>query len=260
MFLYVTSCYINIFFFWLSLQVIKIHLMLINLLCQGNFGQALQNLRRLYRESQAIRIFNKMRTSIDARSSFQHFWTPFTEESFKSALFTSISIQMSHIIGAKVVSSQGYLETATSDTPLISAFVQLLGSIVTTLFVVDKFGRKTILIVSLVVAAILFLALSIVSYNSAQFVPLVQDESSTFGAERVCAAYRFQTISWSCITCLQNDCGFCASPNNQVKYFRFYLHLSRFLCALVESRYQLGRQNLKDKIESKMNAKIFNLY
>lgn len=178
-------------------------------------------LKKLFPASEVPNIYNRMRDSVGG--SVPNVFTILKKKNFQNALLGSISVQTAHSIGAKGSLNHGELDPS-SDSLIFSAVMQLVGSI-GTVFTIDKYGRKKIVIVSLFASVALFHAMSVTSYYSAQSVAAVHNEAAVFGNNSLCTPYLSVPHSWNCLNCLENGCIFCSSPVSKVITFI----LNRFL-------------------------------
>lgn len=100
---------------------------------------------------------------------------------------------------------------------LITSGLNAFGSIIS-MITVDRYGRRRLMIVSMIGIIISLVALSAVFYQASSHSPHVGLlESHHFGGNSTCPSLRVVSSdsSWNCMKCLQaSDCAFCAnSPN-----------------------------------------------
>lgn len=104
---------------------------------------------------------------------------------------------------------------------LITSGLNALGSIVS-MMLVDRKGRRCMMLISMVGIILCLTALGIVFNQSAAAAAKVSlVESSHFGVNGTCPVYSSASnpASWSCMTCLRstnNQCAFCANKANEV--------------------------------------------
>ena len=103
-------------------------------------------LKKLFPASEVPNIYNRMRDT--ASGSKPKFFSIFKKPNFQTALLGSLSVQLAHSIGVKGTSKHGNLDPS-SDSPAFSAVLQIVGSI-GTIFSIDKFGRKKLIVASLI--------------------------------------------------------------------------------------------------------------
>lgn len=100
---------------------------------------------------------------------------------------------------------------------LVTSGLNALGSIVSMAFV-DKYGRRRLMIVSMLGLSSCLVALAVVFFQAAIHAPSVsQIESSHFGGNNTCPVYITDgnAKSWNCMDCLKAKCGFCAHKGNE---------------------------------------------
>ncbi|KAL0381181.1 UNVERIFIED_CONTAM: Inositol transporter 4 [Sesamum angustifolium] len=98
---------------------------------------------------------------------------------------------------------------------LITSGLNAIGSIVSMCFV-DRYGRRRLMIISMMGIISCLVVLSIVFYQASVTAPdISKTESAFFGANSTCQAYTKanDTASWGCVRCLEKDtgCAFCSA-------------------------------------------------
>lgn len=104
---------------------------------------------------------------------------------------------------------------------LVTSGLNCVGTVVSMCFV-DRFGRRRLMLISLVAIIIGLVALSLVFYTSSKNAPLIDDfDSNHLALNGTCSAYITapNPSSWNCMTCLKRDCGYCANSVNHVSSF-----------------------------------------
>ncbi|GAA0169955.1 transporter [Lithospermum erythrorhizon] len=101
---------------------------------------------------------------------------------------------------------------------LVTSGLNMVGSIVS-MFFVDRYGRRRLMIVSMIGIITCLVVLSVVFYRAAATAPPVSlEETAFFGKNAACPAYSQakDAKSWSCKKCLQHfpGCGFCSNKGN----------------------------------------------
>lgn len=102
---------------------------------------------------------------------------------------------------------------------LVTSGLNVVGTLIS-MCLVDKYGRRRLMIVSLFGIITCLVALSVVFFQAATHAPAIGSfESSHFGGNSTCTAYVSapNAQSWNCMTCLKADCGFCASQGSEFK-------------------------------------------
>ncbi|KAK9986943.1 hypothetical protein SO802_031894 [Lithocarpus litseifolius] len=196
------------------------------LLLTGKHHEALESMLLYYPESRALQDFEEMQSLIgQAVSSFPHnttiriltnLYRPFTNLAFKKSLLSSILINCTHIVGVGTAAYSGKVDRGSMDSPLVGSFLNVLASFAT-MFSVDYLSRKKVLNVSLILVSVIFLSLSLVSFNAIS--PAAVRDNLVF-SNQTC---NIPEDKWNCVTCLKADCAFCASldlmkPGNCLKY------------------------------------------
>ncbi|XP_058196878.1 inositol transporter 4 [Rhododendron vialii] len=101
---------------------------------------------------------------------------------------------------------------------LVTSGLNALGSIVS-MVTVDRYGRRKLMIISMIGIIVCLLALTVVFHESSTHSPSISRfESGHFGGNSTCSSYltASDASSWNCMTCLKasSECGYCAtSPN-----------------------------------------------
>lgn len=101
---------------------------------------------------------------------------------------------------------------------LITSGLNAVGSIVS-MATVDRYGRRKLMIISMIGIIVCLLALTVVFQQSSVHSPSVsRTESTHFSGNSTCSSYltASDASSWNCMTCLKasSECGFCASEPN----------------------------------------------
>lgn len=118
---------------------------------------------------------------------------------------------------------------------LITSGLNALGSIFSMCFV-DRFGRRRLMIISMIGIISCLVVLSIVFFQASVTAPKISPtETAFFGANSTCQAYTNapDLSSWGCMTCLQKDtgCGFCSAEGGTVSPNpRLFQSLSTLTC------------------------------
>lgn len=103
---------------------------------------------------------------------------------------------------------------------LITSGLNAVGSLVSMCFV-DRYGRRRLMIISMIGIITCLVVLSIVFYQASATAPKISpSDSAFFGANSTCQAYTAapDAPSWSCMKCLSKDvdCGYCSAIGNVV--------------------------------------------
>ncbi|KAH7837114.1 hypothetical protein Vadar_009766 [Vaccinium darrowii] len=101
---------------------------------------------------------------------------------------------------------------------LVTSGLNAVGSIVS-MATVDRYGRRKLMIISMIGIILCLLALTVVFQQSSVHSPSIsRTESTHFSGNSTCSSYltASDASSWNCMTCLKasSECGFCASEPN----------------------------------------------
>lgn len=105
---------------------------------------------------------------------------------------------------------------------LVTSGLNALGSIVS-MFFVDRFGRRRLMIISMFGIIVCLVALSIMFHEASIHSPSVSSlESQHFGRNSTCSSFLQapDASSWNCMSCLKASphCAFCANGDNKVSF------------------------------------------
>ncbi|KAL6197714.1 hypothetical protein ACLB2K_033319 [Fragaria x ananassa] len=96
---------------------------------------------------------------------------------------------------------------------IVTAGLNVVGTLISMCFV-DRYGRRRLMIISMVGIITCLVVLSVVFFEAAAHAPRISIfESTHFGSNSTCPAYVSapNPTSWNCMTCLKAECGFCAN-------------------------------------------------
>ncbi|RYR76413.1 hypothetical protein S83_002569 [Arachis hypogaea] len=96
---------------------------------------------------------------------------------------------------------------------LVTSGLNAVGSILSMLCI-DKYGRRKLMLLSLIAIIICLLTLTGVFYQAATTAPPIDNvDTLSFGANATCQAYLDapNVSSWNCMKCLKAECAFCAN-------------------------------------------------
>ncbi|KMZ63860.1 Transporter [Zostera marina] len=119
-----------------------------------------------------------------------------------------------------IVQLAGYASNSTAlALSLITSGLNTVGTIIS-IFFVDRFGRRRLMIISLIGIISMLALLGGVFFAASIHSPLVGSaETSQFGSNSTCPAYKALSDSkWHCTDCLRSSerCGFCAHDGDKL--------------------------------------------
>ncbi|OMO68464.1 Sugar/inositol transporter [Corchorus capsularis] len=99
---------------------------------------------------------------------------------------------------------------------LITSGLNALGS-VASMFIVDRFGRRKAMLVSMAAIIVCLTTLLVVFYEATVHAPKITRFDTSFPINATCPSYlsASNSYSWNCASCLKAGCGFCANKHNQ---------------------------------------------
>lgn len=112
---------------------------------------------------------------------------------------------------------------------LITSGLNVVGTVISMLLI-DRFGRRRLMLVSLVGIIVCLVTLSVTFFQSAKHAPGISNmDSLSFGGNSTCSSYTNASnfASWNCMSCLKAQCAYCANGDNEVSthLFVFLLHM-----------------------------------
>lgn len=120
---------------------------------------------------------------------------------------------------------------------LVTSGLNALGSIVS-MVTVDRYGRRKLMIISMIGIIVCLLALAVVFHESSTHSPSISRfESSHFGGNSTCSSYltAMDASSWNCMTCLKasSECGYCATSPNKVSCTRYFSSFNKSVYSIL---------------------------
>lgn len=102
---------------------------------------------------------------------------------------------------------------------LVTSGLNLVGTVISMLMV-DRFGRRRLMLVSNIGIIICLVVLSGLFFQASLHAPAINNQDTfSFGANSTCQAFT-QGSKWNCMQCLKADnCAFCGSPHGQVRLY-----------------------------------------
>lgn len=203
---------------------------------QNKIAEATEALAKIYTADEVEKELELLKTSIEEAEAveasignnfFSKFKSAMKNTAVRRALLAGVTVQIvQQFVGINTVmyyspsimQLAGYASKVVAlGLSLVTAGLNCVGSIISLLFV-DRYGRRRMMIISLILIIISLVVLSTVFYNSAQHAPDIDNfESNHFGSNTTCSAYISvpDTSKWNCMTCLKKKCGFCSSAGDE---------------------------------------------
>ncbi|KDP36441.1 hypothetical protein JCGZ_09511 [Jatropha curcas] len=100
---------------------------------------------------------------------------------------------------------------------LITSGLNALGTVISMAFI-DRYGRRRLMLVSMVGVITFLVALSIVFMEASAHAPKISSiDTAHFGANSTCPTYLKATDAskWNCMSCLKVDCAFCSNKASE---------------------------------------------
>lgn len=168
---------------------------------------------------------------------------------FRRGVYAGITVQIAQQFSGinsvmyyspTIVQLAGYASNKTAMAlSLITTGLNTLGTLIS-MSLIDKFGRRKLMMVSMVGIISCLCVLSLVFYEASSHSPAVSfSESTHFGTNSTCTAFAnpsklssssSSSSSWTCTACLKasSDCAFCSNTANKVSFLSF-IYLSSLL-------------------------------
>ncbi|KAL8151261.1 hypothetical protein V2J09_021069 [Rumex salicifolius] len=206
---------------------------------KGKVGEAEAILARIHSEEAVQGEIEALKQSIEAEIAEEgeigkgglvsKISSAFKSKVFKRGLIAGIIVQVAQqLVGINtvmyysptIVQLAGFASNQTAlALSLVTSGLNALGSIVSMLFV-DRYGRRRLMIVSMISIITCLVLLSALFYQTASSSPRISyAESTHFGVNATCESYLTarNAGSWHCTTCLKapSHCAFCSHPGNE---------------------------------------------
>eukprot|EP01018_Ginkgo_biloba_P034287 Gb_16226 [translate_table: standard] len=194
---------------------------------------AVSILEKIYSSEQVEVEVEALRKSIEAETDedgstrkiqYIQLWK---RKDIRFALLAGVGIQMfQQFVGINtvmyysptIVQLAGYASNQTALLlSLVTAGLNVVGTLIS-MYLVDKSGRRKLLICSLIGVILSLALLSGIFYQTSEDSPLVSPKASLqLSKNMTCPAYESATGTWDCMRCIkaQTECGFCAASRNQ---------------------------------------------
>ncbi|KAG8385843.1 hypothetical protein BUALT_Bualt03G0087300 [Buddleja alternifolia] len=204
---------------------------------QGKVKEARVILEKIYPANEVEDEMLALQTSVDAEKAeegsigdgfFSKLRSIWGNDVVRRGLYAGITVQVAQqFVGINtvmyysptIVQLAGFASNKTAlALSLITSGLNAVGSIVS-MFFVDRFGRRRLMIISMFGIIICLIALSVLFYEASNHAPPVSSfESSHFGTNSTCSSFlqASQPSNWNCMACLKasSECAFCANGDN----------------------------------------------
>lgn len=216
---------------------------------QNKKDEAREILARIYPADEVEEEIEALRSSIEAEkemkeskgSIFQQVKEAWGNVVVRRGLYAGVTVQVAQqFVGINtvmyysptIVQYAGYASNKTAMAlSLVTSGLNCFGSIIS-IFYVDKYGRRKLMIISMFGIIICLVILSAIFFRAASTSPYVGTfESESFGKNSTCPAYldTSSPSSWDCMKCLEySSCAFCSNKDGKVSVLS-----SAFLSKLV---------------------------
>lgn len=204
---------------------------------QNKEDQAREILARIYPEDEVEEEMEALRSSVEAerememsgRSMFQLVKEAWANIVVRRGLYAGITVQVAQqFVGINtvmyysptIVQYAGYASNQTAlALSLVTSGLNCVGSVIS-MFCVDKYGRRKLMIISMFGIITCLVILSAIFFRAASTSPSVSTfESETFGKNSTCPAFldASDSSSWDCSKCLEySSCAFCSNKDGKV--------------------------------------------
>ncbi|XP_042754638.1 inositol transporter 4 isoform X2 [Lactuca sativa] len=204
---------------------------------QNRIKEATEILEKIYPANEVEQELKSLQLSIetqkeDERSTgdgpFSKIKSAFGNKIVRRGLYAGITVQVAQqFVGINtvmyysptIVQLAGFASNRTAlALSLITTGLNSIGTVLSMLFV-DRFGRRRLMIVSMIGIIVCLVVLSIMFFQASIHAPIVSViESNHFGVNSTCLDFKMASspASWNCMTCLRasSDCAFCANGQN----------------------------------------------
>ncbi|KAK6265090.1 Major facilitator [Theobroma cacao] len=203
---------------------------------QNKVEEARSILERIYPADEVEDELNALKESVEAEKVDDHAIGDSLLEKVRGALsnavvrrglYAGVTVQVAQQFSGintvmyyspTIVQFAGFASNKTAMAlSLITSGLNAVGSIIS-MTLVDRYGRRRLMIVSMFGIITCLVVLSIVFFQAASHSPKInQFESTHFAINATCPSYLSapNPASWNCMSCLKAECGFCANGANE---------------------------------------------
>ncbi|KAL4385882.1 hypothetical protein GQ457_09G000920 [Hibiscus cannabinus] len=203
---------------------------------KGKVDEAKSILERIYPAEAVEGELNALKISVEDEMANEHAIGNSLGQKLKGAfknvvvrrgLYAGVTVQVAQQFSGintvmyyspNIVQFAGFASNKTAIAlSLITSGLNAVGSIVSMIFV-DRYGRRRMMIVSMIGIIACLSALSIIFSQAATHSPKIdQFESTHYALNASCSSFvkANNPTSWNCMSCLKAECGFCANRVNK---------------------------------------------
>ncbi|KAK8664933.1 hypothetical protein V6N13_084702 [Hibiscus sabdariffa] len=203
---------------------------------KGKVDEAKSILERIYPAEAVEGELNALKISVEDEMANEHAIGNSLGQKLKGAfknvvvrrgLYAGVTVQVAQQFSGintvmyyspNIVQFAGFASNKTAIAlSLITSGLNAVGSIVSMIFV-DRYGRRMMMIVSMIGIIACLAALSIIFSQAATHSPKIdQFESAHYALNASCSSFvkANNPTSWNCMSCLKAECGFCANRVNK---------------------------------------------
>ncbi|KAG4148735.1 hypothetical protein ERO13_D05G302450v2 [Gossypium hirsutum] len=162
---------------------------------------------------------NALKLSVEAEKADEHAIGDNLIQKLKGAL-SNVVVRRGLYAGITVQVAHQFAGFASNETALalslITSGLNAVGSIVSMVFV-DRYGRRRLMLVSMVGIILYLVSLSIIFLEAASHAPKVNQLDTNSIPNTTCCSYIStpKPSSGNCMSCLKAGCGFCSNTANE---------------------------------------------
>ncbi|KAK8356075.1 hypothetical protein V6Z11_A05G333800 [Gossypium hirsutum] len=202
---------------------------------QNKEEEARSILEKIFPANKVDDEMNALKLSVEAEKADEHAIGDNLIQKLKSALsnvvvrrglYAGITVQVAQQFSGintvmyyspKIVQFAGFASNETAlALSLITSGLNAIGSIVSMVFV-DRYGRRRLMLVSMVGIILCLVSLSIIFLEAASYALKVNQFDTNSIPNSTCRSYIStpKYSSWNCMYCLKAGCGFCSNTANE---------------------------------------------
>lgn len=221
---------------------------------QDKEEEAREILARIYPEDEVEGEMEALRASVESEREMkesegnllQRLKDAWGNKVVRRGLYAGVTVQVAQqFVGINtvmyysptIVQYAGYASNKTAlALSLVTSGLNAVGSVIS-MFCVDKYGRRKLMIISMFGIIVCLVILSAIFFRAASTSPSVSTfESESFGKNSTCPAYvdAPDPSSWDCTKCLEySGCAFCSNKQGKVSVVSSPFQVSCFICQSV---------------------------